>query len=175
MEKTPFTPFANLARSRKIHVEVDPTVDKTLLQELAIANIGAIKLAGPQFEFTEVPFSYIGALCSTKTLTEYNSISRHLNTSSIESLTLEFMFQRRWYYWSVTGYVPLAVAEEMYHHPDGKDKVRAGGDANSSPPSEHLLDRLVCGMQVVNAYHIDSQEGLNLFAKTMREHKLFLE
>src|SRR6478736_3866736 len=45
-----------------------------------------------------------------------------------------FRFERRWYYWSVDGPVPLAIAEELYameHHRD----IRSGGDCGCRPPA----------------------------------------
>ena len=80
------------------------------------------------------------------------------------------VFTRAWYYWCVSGYVPLHVAEEMYENPNGRKDIRANGHCGCPPPSEQLHYHKVCGMDVVDSYHIDSQEGLNYFVQTMIKH-----
>lgn len=73
---------------------------------------------------------------------------------------------RGWYYWMVSGPVPLAVAEELYADPVGSTDVRVAGHAGRPPPSEWE------DYGFVMSYHIDSQAGLNLFAATARRHGL---
>lgn len=43
-------------------------------------------------------------------------------------------FRRNWYYWVVSGPVPLELAEALYNHPVGKTDIRAGGDCACRPP-----------------------------------------
>jgi hypothetical protein len=114
----------------------------------------------------------------------------------------ELIFRRAWYYWVVTGPVPLAIAKKLYEHPIGERNVRVDGHCGCPPPEDPWLsyfdaegnellhsrdrdqfDRLQWelppgqrwsddpegeGEAFVMSYHIDSQEGLNLFAETMR-------
>lgn len=112
----------------------------------------------------------------------------------------DFTFERAWYYWVVSGAVPLAVAEKMYATPVGKKDVRVAGHCGCPPPNEWAFpsDEAVAkyleakGLQSINygdlakacnrgdvegdrfvtTYHIDSQEGLNLFVKTLKKHNL---
>ena len=45
-----------------------------------------------------------------------------------------FNFRRAWYYWVVSGHVPLDVAREIYEDPVGRTDVRSGGDCACRPP-----------------------------------------
>lgn len=125
-----------------------------------------------------------------------------------------FGFRRFWYYWSVHGPVPLAVAEELYADPEGRKSVRVAGHCACPPPSEWATHVDANGQEVVEdpdgneereaqafldahpdlravkipryvrsladveveafveSFHIDSQEGLNLFVETLRRHGL---
>jgi hypothetical protein len=73
-----------------------------------------------------------------------------------------FKFHRAWYYWVVHGSVPAHVAWKMYENPIGRRDVRVDGYAGNTEPD---INRL----QPTNNYHIDSQEGLNYFVKTLKE------
>lgn len=46
-----------------------------------------------------------------------------------------FTFRRAWYYWVVSGPVPLELAERLYELPLGKTDVRSGGDCACRPPA----------------------------------------
>lgn len=109
-----------------------------------------------------------------------------------------FSFSRQWYYWSVGGYTPLAIAEELYANPIGKRDIRVAGHAGCPPPKEwaivlsptvtEILDMSpiqvqrvkkyfemrgagkIEGNRCVTSYHIDSQEGLNLFVSTLKKY-----
>ena len=122
----------------------------------------------------------------------------------------KFHFKRAWYYWVVSGPVPLEVARALYQTALGKKDVRVVGHCGCPPPDkwvtwfdqegrrlvdaeeEKLFDRFVeigiipaeeksqyhftnpvefskLGKGVIESYHIDSQAGLNLFVKTLRE------
>lgn len=113
-----------------------------------------------------------------------------------------FTFHRAWYYWVVSGEVPLEIAQEMYKDPVGRDDVRVAGhcgrpspDQWAFPKSDVLRDlsaekgidfervpfgklAKMCNSGVIDAprfvstYHIDSQEGLDLFVVTMRKYGL---
>ena len=74
----------------------------------------------------------------------------------------ELRFQRAWYYWTVEGKVPLDIAEKLYAHPEGEKSVRVAGHCGCPPPKEWAKDGFV------DSYHIDTQEGLNLFVQAMR-------
>jgi len=77
-----------------------------------------------------------------------------------------FEFRRAWYYWMVEGPVPLKVAQEMYAHKNGCRDVRVSGHCGCPPPEEWATGGFV------RNYHIDTQEGLDLFARTVRAHGL---
>lgn len=47
-----------------------------------------------------------------------------------------FTFTRAWYYWVVSGPMPLDVAKELYAHPEGKRTVRVAGHAGCPAPEE---------------------------------------
>jgi hypothetical protein len=78
----------------------------------------------------------------------------------------EFTFRRAWYYWIVNGPMPLAQAEEMYVHADGRHDVRVAGHCGCPPPSEWADE--VDGQMVVDCYHVDTAAGLALIAATIK-------
>lgn len=77
-----------------------------------------------------------------------------------------FEFHRAWYYWMVSGNVPMDAANEMYADPVGVTDVRVVGHCGCPPPKEWEYQGHI------SHYHIDSQEGLNLFVQTMKRHGL---
>lgn len=83
----------------------------------------------------------------------------------------QFTFVRAWRYWMVRGHVPLVVARELYENLIGKTDVRVVGHCDCPPPEEYAV-HLDGGERFVTSYHIDSQAGLQLFADTLRKHKL---
>ena len=85
---------------------------------------------------------------------------------------VSFTFERAWYYWMVRGYVPLDIAVEMYENPKGKKDIRVAGHCACPHPVDWKVKHKVCGMNVVDHYHIDSQEGLNYFVETLKKHGL---
>ena len=58
--------------------------------------------------------------------------------SSVTGKLGEFAFQRAWYYWVVSGKVPLAVAEELYTDPVGETDIRVAGHCGCPPPKEWI-------------------------------------
>jgi len=78
----------------------------------------------------------------------------------------DFEFRRLWYYWSVKGPVTLAAAQEMYANPNGVRDVRVAGHCGCPAPEEWACNG------IVNSYHIDTQEGLNMFVQVLRKHGL---
>lgn len=70
----------------------------------------------------------------------------------------KLLFTRAWYYWVVKGTVKYKVAKKIFKHPIGKRDVRAYGHIGCIKPKRG-----------VGGYHIDSQEGLNLFVKMVKE------
>ena len=120
--------------------------DKFIKQELTEAGIEIVLLPEPTSR--EVPFSISGRLRN-------------------------FTFERAWYYWVVKGDVPLHIAKELYADPVGCKDVRVCGHCGCPPPEdwlggfykkwhdEHTPD-------TIPSYHIDSQEGLNLFTAMLR-------
>lgn len=72
-----------------------------------------------------------------------------------------FEFERDWYYWRVRGKVPKKIAKKMYKDQIGKEDIRVGGHCGCPPPKGDVY-----------TYHIDSQKGLNLFVKIIKENGL---
>lgn len=72
--------------------------------------------------------------------------------------TVLFAFTRAWYYWVVKGFVPLRIAIRLYYNdPIGRTDIRVDGNCSCPPPTEDVY-----------TYHIDTQEGLNLFVATIK-------
>ena len=51
----------------------------------------------------------------------------------------EFEFWRAWYYWVVTGPMPLELAKELYEDPVGKVDIRVDGHCGCPPPEDPWL------------------------------------
>lgn len=83
-----------------------------------------------------------------------------------------FTFERAWYYYRVSGLVPIAMAREMYADPIGQRDVRAAGDCACRPPEQWARAYATAGGFVVcvDHYHIDSAEGLALFVRMAHKH-----
>ena len=73
-----------------------------------------------------------------------------------------FTFERAWYYWIARGPMPLDMARRIYNDPIGAQDVRVAGHCGCPPPDEWALHGFV------DLYHIDSAEGLRLFADVVR-------
>lgn len=78
----------------------------------------------------------------------------------------KFIFKRAWYYWMISGNVPLKIAKKLYENPIGKRDVRVYGHCGCPPPKKWTTR--INGKRCVTSYHIDSQLGLNLFAETVK-------
>lgn len=79
-----------------------------------------------------------------------------------------FEFVRAWYYWEVTGSFPMKIARELYKDTVGHKAIRVNGSAGNKNPDTTPSD----GRPRVWCYHIDTQEGLNLFVVTLKKHGL---
>lgn len=149
----------------------DRECDAIISEELEKAGIISFKLR--EIGRSEVPYTIYGTLGGQLLTEDENSFMEHYGfTENAAKKSTSFVFRRAWYYWIVEGYVPLFVAEEIYKNPNGRKDIRAGGHCGCLPPSEQLVRYKVCGMDVVNNYHIDTQEGLNYFVKTLKKHNL---
>lgn len=73
----------------------------------------------------------------------------------------EYTFKRAWYYWMVSGPVPLDKAKIMYADEEGKKSVRVAGHCGCPPPEDWAHKGFV------NSYHIDTWQGLKLFVDTV--------
>jgi hypothetical protein len=70
-------------------------------------------------------------------------------------------FRRAWYYWVAEGPgIPVEAAEKL-HATHGKE-VRVAGHCGCPSPREWF------GGFGVGSYHVDTQEGLNALAATLR-------
>ena len=83
-----------------------------------------------------------------------------------------FVLERGWCYWTVSGPMPLDLAEQMYADPIGARDVRVAGHCACPPPKKWTETcRRADGrsFEAVCGYHIDSPEGLRLFADYARK------
>lgn len=78
-----------------------------------------------------------------------------------------FTFRRAWSYWTVNGPMPMVAAIEMYRDPAGARDVRVDGHCGCPDPREYCK-----GREFIYSYHIDTQEGLDLFVRTVRRYGL---
>lgn len=85
----------------------------------------------------------------------------------------DFRFARSDAYWRVTGPVQMAIADKLYANPIGRDAIRANGDAGRRPPSLFCRTRRSKDgnlVRVVDLYHVDTTEGLELFVEMLLRH-----
>lgn len=68
-------------------------------------------------------------------------------------------FIRAWGYWVARGKMPMEWATAIHHDPKA-EAIRAGGHAGRIAPGERGVGAVDGN---VTLYHIDSQDGLNLF------------
>lgn len=144
--------------------------DKTVKSELEVAGAHPVKVDRMN---SEVPTSYIGVLNG-------------------------FKFMRAWYYWVVTGDMPLNDAIKIYETFGKELEVRTEGMAGNDDPrkwaknknydkeikpylDQHLpIEELTKvseriskqGEQVISTYHVDTQEGLNELCKYIVENNI---
>ena len=118
--------------------------DKIIEQELNRSHISIVR--HDELRGGEVPTHFTGEL------------SREGETA--------FEFERAWYYWMVSGNVPLAVAQELYDDPVGRTDVRVVGHCGCPPPEKWERNGFI------DSYHIDSEVGLRFFVDTLRRHEL---
>lgn len=141
--------------------------DVTIREELDKAGIMPLTLREPGR--SEVPYTVFGCLGARPLSEESQRYFDRTGTTPEFAKTMgSFVFTRAWYYWCVSGYVPLAIAQQIYANPNGVKDIRVAGHCACPPPSEWIVRHKVCGMDVVDSYHIDSQEGLNYFVQTIK-------
>jgi hypothetical protein len=159
--------------------------DQFIREELALAGIRSLRLPNEEGKHPEVPrtvFGFLGGKAFFGELAQFDeerteSYLGLVNFQVLQSCA-EFRFARQWSYYIATGYVPMEVAIELYEHPIDRKDVRVQGHCGCPDPREYRPVQngpLIAGMRCVDCYHIDSQEGLNLFVETLRRHRLFEE
>ena len=88
--------------------------------------------------------------------------------SGIIGCAYGWLFTRAWYYWVAKAgdgvVLPFNLADELYEQ--NKD-VRVAGHCGAPAPREWYRLPWCVG---VDLYHIDTQEGLNLFVKYLQRH-----
>lgn len=151
------------------------------LEKAGITILKGIKSDG------EVLYSSIGVLGEWYDAKEIEkSIQKFSGSISIKADSMgkyfKYVFVRAWYYWVVRGPVPLPIARKLYEHSIGKKDVRVAGHCDCPSPNEEEDGRILWASPyegpygeegaAVYTYHIDSQEGLDLFVKTLQEHGL---
>ena len=60
-----------------------------------------------------------------------------------------YEFRRAWYYWVVTGPMPIGIAEELFVDPVGKTDIRVAGHCGCPPPKEPWVTWLLGGQIVL--------------------------
>lgn len=163
--------------------------DRQIGYELGHSGIPVVEASPTEVRRSRVPFTLAGRLGS-------------------------FYFLRYRDYWSVTGNLPLGIAEKLYDDPIGRTDVRVAGNRSCLSPAECAVRLMDDGSYVlgsrwgntaegfssfgeyvlrsepgvmgpnpilhddpaakaaklyITSYDIDSQEGLDLFARTVRE------
>jgi len=106
----------------------------SVCDELGAVGVPVVDL--PEKERGEVPSEYQGRLGS-------------------------FTFRRSWYYWTVRGRVPFAVAKCLYAHPAGAKAVRVDGHCGAPEPTDDVW-----------VYDVDTAAGLRLLVDTIRAEGL---
>ena len=146
--------------------------DITIRYELAKAGIDIYNIKEPGR--SEVPYTLYGGLGGFIPMDEETQgyMDRHGIMVDVMKSFVSFTFERAWYYWMVNGYVSLDIAVEMYENPNGRNDIRVAGHCACPHPVDWKVKHKVCGMNVVDHYHIDTQEALNYFVDTLKKHKL---
>jgi len=158
--------------------------DRVIEDELEEAGITVLRDVNGGFGnyYGDVPYSVIGVLGEWYDVEEVREALRHIRLKASDvAYCFKYVFERAWRYWVVRGPVPLPVARELYEHPVGKT-LRVAGLADRLPPDKEKNGSLLLAKPyegpldeegaAVYLYHIDSQEGLNLFVKVLRKHGL---
>jgi len=142
--------------------------DVTIRIELEKAGINIYNLAEPIDR--EVAYTLYGGI-GGKSLDEdaQGYMDRHGIMVETMKDFVSFTFERAWL---VRGYVPLDIAVEMYENPNGRKDIRVAGHCACPHPADWKVKHKVCGMNVVDHYHIDTQEALNYFVATLKKHNL---
>lgn len=161
--------------------------DAQIIKELTEAGVEVFSLDFEDITKHEVPYKTIGFLGFNKNFKEeiehiknrpndQSSILKIiLNSDIIKTLdACSFSFTRQWRYWSVSGYVPIEIASDIYVlNESRKLGIRAAGHAGDLHPSELVSKTKIMGKHYIDTYHIDTQEGLNEFVKFLDRYKLF--
>lgn len=151
--------------------------DHYIRLELGDAGIGVINCSPNQIleEFREVPWTVLGYLGGNENLIhEFQNKHKDILTTKVSLPYLaSFTFKRKWRYWEVIGDVPLEVAEVIYEASQ-KDKllIRAGCHCGDLPPDKFKSEVKIAGHYCIDSYHIDTQEGLKVFADLIKSHNL---
>jgi len=84
-----------------------------------------------------------------------------------------FTFVRAWYYWMVSGPVPLTVARELYADPIGATDIRVAGHCGCPAPEKPWTTLIAPdGRQVVDS---GEREGFKVFFNEPKGKELALE
>lgn len=76
-------------------------------------------------------------------------------------------FRRCWTYWVAEGPVPIGIARSLYADPVGRRDVRVDGHCACPAPVQPWTE-IIDGTEFVTTYHIDSENGLRIFADAIR-------
>lgn len=159
------TYFINLASQRDCN--------EFIRHELETAGIKIIE--GVDGQRNEVPYNVVGVLggrglSDSEVEAFQNSKILKLNKKILID-GYPYVFIRNWNYYVVIGLISLSAAKEIYRQTSGT--VRVAGHCANPDPSAWINRSTVLGQQVVSGYHIDDQDGLNLFVQILRENNLF--
>ena len=118
-----------------------PMCDVYIRAELEAAGIPIVEVP---LDNTEVPYRLIGQLGN-------------------------FEFRRAWYYWIVSGRVPLEIAKELYANPIGKKDVRVTGHCGCPPPEDPWIT-YYDGKAYIISYGVTAEN----LTDDAYEHRIFI-
>lgn len=63
----------------------------------------------------------------------------------------DFEFKRAWYYWVVSGRVPIQMARELYVDPCGRTDIRVAGHCGCPPPEKPWVEWYRAGKKALDS------------------------
>lgn len=127
-----------------INVKGHPEANKIITQELTLAGI-EVKTCLPYGEIESTVYGEISSIYGTIT------------------------FNRAWTYWVVRGMFPLDLANKIYHHPEGKNSVWAGGHCGQLPPLEQASFFNLEGQTLIKKSELELLKNSPLYEELLQD------
>ena len=127
-----------------INIKGHPEVNQIITQELTLAGIEVKNCPA----YGEIEATICGEISSI-----YGTIS----------------FHRAWTYWVVKGMFPLDLANKIYHHPEGKTSVWAGGHCGKLPPLEQASFFNLDGQTLIRKSELELLKPSSLYEELLRD------